>query len=153
MLKPVADAGTVQFLPQLGQVIPLVLAQPARDVQPAGWRAGCPLQEAERIHENVKPFLRTNSCEIANSDWSVTAFVLRPSVTGEIEPWVNHVAAFRRNAEITRHELRIVLAGRNESIDLAAVVADQLNRLRLERLRQCLEENVVALQRADNRDV
>src|SRR5882724_6790600 len=71
-------------------------------------------------------------------------------MSDQIQAGINDMNLLTRDGQVVGHEVGIVAASRDEAVDLSAMIANQLQRLLLGRLRQRFEENVVPLERGQN---
>ena len=151
VVEVVAQARLLQTVLNVVKILFMRLAQPAGDAQPAALAPGVGPQQSKRLGQDVQPFFRTDPGEVADRERPAVARRPRPTVAAQVQSRIDDVDALARDGQVLRHEVGVVAARSDEAVDLAAVFADQLERLRPERLRQRVEKNVVALERAEDR--
>ena len=60
---------------------------------------------------------------------------------------------FARNAQVPGHEVGVILTDREKAVDVLHLAANQIERLFAIRIRETVEKQVLALQRASDRNV
>src|SRR5262245_47094322 len=152
MAEILGKLGRVKPRPQVMQIVVVVAAEPAGNVQSARRCSRRLAQDTEGLDQMMQPFFGTDTGEIANDVRRFLTLGRGSAMTGQVEAGVNYVEAFASNAEIAGHELGIIRAGGDEAVDLTAVVANQTNRLGAKQLGQGSQKDIVPLERAKHRN-
>ena len=74
-----------------------------------------------------------------------------PSVAGQVQARIHDVDFVAGNAQIAGHEIGIGTTGGDKTVNLATVLANERQNALLVRRRERFGENVVALERTQNR--
>src|SRR5438874_4749193 len=151
MIKIVGQTGLLQSFLNALQISSIVFAKPTGYAQAARWRPRRLAENSEGLGQRVQTFFGANTGKIADRVWTPVFRRLRAAMTSQVQAGIHHMDPRARNAEIVHHEVGIVDASRDETVDLAAMLANEIKTLAAVRLGQGFEVDVVALQRTEDR--
>src|SRR4030095_12085846 len=100
----------------------------------------------------MQSFFRSDAGKVPESKRVLCSFSLG-SIPFQVNPQRHYLNFFPRNAQISGHELLVVVADGDECIDIFAVLANEIMRFAAIRFEQAVEKKIFTLKRADNRAI
>jgi hypothetical protein len=124
--------------------------QISRGFEPNGNTRQATSEQAVGFGENVQPLFRSDPREVAHAERQrrrrVASFV-----AGQIDPERHDRHLFRSDLEQARHRWHVIVADRDEPIDIGHLPPDQLDGSGAIRLDEAVEKQIFALQGAGDR--
>ena len=142
---PVGDAPPLEF-----EVHAIAASQVARGTEADAPGPQTIAQFLERLSREMEALLGTHPGQVPHDQRRLRGFRGAVSVTFEVDPETGYVDAGRRQVEQLGHRRRVVLVRRDEDVDLANPGPHFGKDLRPVGVLQVLEENVLALEAAND---
>src|SRR5438876_187258 len=98
----------------------------------------------------MQTLLRADARKIAHREFGLRLFARQPIMARKIDSQRHDVNSFRRQPEIISHEVTVVGAMREKTVELPRMLADQVERLRAMGFDEIFEKDIVPLQQAEH---